>query len=93
MKIDGELLNKLEKLSAIIIQDDKRAQIKDQLSEIVGFVEVLNELDMKELKTNLETKKLPFRKDEPKSSEVIEALLKHSPAQKEHFFLVPKIIE
>ena len=45
MNVNDELLNKLEKLSAIKIADDKRTKIKEQLSEIVGFVEILNELD------------------------------------------------
>ena len=46
MQIDDTLLNKLEKLSALQINDEKREEIKKQLSEIVSFVDVLNELDL-----------------------------------------------
>ena len=42
MQIDDTLLNKLEKLSALQINDEKRDEIKKQLSEIVSFVDVLN---------------------------------------------------
>lgn len=62
MTINDELLNKLEKLSAIKISPDKREDTKRQLSEIVGFVEVLDELDL----TNIDYAKhgqTPFRSD------------------------------
>lgn len=62
MTINDELLNKLEKLSAIKISPDKREDTKRQLSEIVGFVEVLDELDL----TNIDYAKhgqTPFRAD------------------------------
>lgn len=45
MQIDDTLLNKLEKLSALQINDEKREEIKKQLSEIVSFVDILNELE------------------------------------------------
>jgi len=46
MQIDDTLLNKLEKLSALQISDEKREEVKKQLSEIVSFVDILNELDL-----------------------------------------------
>lgn len=47
MQIDDALLSKLEKLSSLKTNDDKREEIKRQLSEIVSFVDVLNELDLR----------------------------------------------
>ena len=41
MKIDNELLQKLEKLSSLKISDEKREGVINQLSEIVSFVENL----------------------------------------------------
>ena len=46
MKIDDALLQKLEKLSSLKISDEKREGVITQLSEIVSFVEILNELDL-----------------------------------------------
>lgn len=92
MTINDELLNKLEKLSAIKIADDKREETKKQLSEIVGFVEVLNELDLN-LQDNSTLNATPFRQDAPVSVNVIDELFKNAPATTEHFFVVPKIIE
>ncbi|HFP7477260.1 TPA: Asp-tRNA(Asn)/Glu-tRNA(Gln) amidotransferase subunit GatC, partial [Campylobacter jejuni] len=45
MQIDEKLLSKLEKLSALQITKNRNETIV-QLSEIVNFVEKLNELDL-----------------------------------------------
>lgn len=92
MNINDELLNKLEKLSAIKIADNKREEMREQLSEIVGFVDVLNELDLNS-QDNGTLGATPFRQDSVASASVIDEILEHSPAHKEHFFIVPKIIE
>lgn len=92
MTINDELLSKLEKLSAVKIMDDKRDETKKQLSEIVGFVEVLNELDLSS-QDNSTFGATPFRQDIVSHSNVIDDVFKHAPANAEHFFLVPKIIE
>ena len=46
MVIDDTLLNKLEKLSALQIPEEKREEFKKQLGEIVNFTEILNELNL-----------------------------------------------
>ena len=46
MVIDDTLLNKLEKLSALQIPEEKREDFKKQLGEIVNFTEILNELNL-----------------------------------------------
>lgn len=46
MQIDEKLLSKLEKLSALQIEEEKRSEVICELSEIVNFVEKLNELDL-----------------------------------------------
>lgn len=95
MKIDENLLSKLERLSALQISADKRSEVAAQLSEIVSFVESLNELDLSqfEAKANITPGGTPMRADEPRQSDVIEAVLKEAPKTSEHFFIVPKIIE
>ena len=90
MQIDDTLLNKLEKLSALQINDEKREEIKKQLSEIV-----LNELDLSGDEAVVSSIKggTPLREDEPNLSDVVDEILKHAPSREGHFFAVPKIIE
>lgn len=95
MKIDDVLLNKLEKLSALNISADKREDTKKDLSEIVNFVEILNELDLDSFEAAVSTinASTPFREDLAKKSDVIDIILANSPKHDEHFFILPKIIE
>ena len=94
MQIDDTLLNKLEKLSALQISDEKREEVKKQLSEIVSFVDILNELDLSDEAVVSSIKGgTPLREDEPRPSDVIDTILKYAPSREGHFFAVPKIIE
>lgn len=95
MQIDEKLLSKLENLSALKIDDKKRSDVIVELSEIVNFVEKLNELDLKELDVAVSAIKggTPLRKDKSSQSDVIDKVLSEAPKSDERFFIVPKIIE
>ncbi len=96
MKIDDALLAKLEKLSMITIAEEKRAQMVNEIGEIVDFVENLNELDLENEEPSFSTigGGTPFREDKPRNDpKIIEEVLKHAPDSKGGFFVVPKIIE
>ncbi|EAJ2850164.1 Asp-tRNA(Asn)/Glu-tRNA(Gln) amidotransferase subunit GatC [Campylobacter coli] len=95
MQIDEKLLSKLEKLSALQIEEEKRSEVICELSEIVNFVEKLNELDLSSSEVAISIIKggAPFRSDSVNSSNVVETVLNHAPKSNDHFFIVPKIIE
>lgn len=91
--VDGALLERLEKLSMVEVAD--KEAIKNELNEIVSFVEILNELDADAVSATFNTLEAntPVREDTPKKSDVIETVLSHAPNSNEGFFIVPKIIE
>lgn len=95
MQIDENLLNKLEKLSALRIANERRVEVINQLSEIVDFMERLNELDLNSSQITISTIEggTPLRRDEVKTSKVVDEVLQNAPKSNEHFFTVPKIIE
>lgn len=95
MQIDGSLLSKLEKLSSLEVSEDKRGEIERQLTEILTFVDVLNELDLSNVQAVVSSIEggTPLREDIQVKSDVIDSILKHAPESSEHFFVVPKIIE
>ena len=95
MQIDDTLLAKLEKLSSLKIGEEKRKEIENQLSEILNFVDILDELDLSDVGAVVSSIEggTPLREDVSVSSDVIETILKHAPMSSEHFFGVPKIIE
>ena len=96
MQIDSKLLSKLEKLSALKIDDNKREEAISELSKIVGFVEILNELDLSKEKATFTTLEggTPFREDVASiNEEIIDTILKNAPKSENRYFVVPKIIE
>ncbi len=96
MKIDNNLLKKLEKLSSLEIDSDKREGMINQLSEIVEFIENLNELDLDKEEATFTTLKggTPMREDIPNvNPQIIKTIFKNAPKSENGFFVVPKIIE
>jgi len=96
MKIDNDLLEKLEKLSSLEIDESKRDEMINQLSKIVEFVENLNELDLDKEEATFTTLKggTPMREDVLSSNpEVIKTILENAPKSQNGSFVVPKIIE
>lgn len=96
MHIDNSVLEKLEKLSHITINDDKKDEIIEQLSNIVSYVENLNELDTRDLDASFSVLDggTPLREDEPSCDKSIsESILANAPESTDDFFVVPAIIE
>lgn len=96
MKVDDALLSRLEKLSFLEINDEKREEMKEQLSEIVSFVDNLSELNTDGVDANfsMDDHPTPLREDSVKpSTQISEDILSHAPKSVDNFFIVPKIIE
>ena len=94
--IDNTLLEKLEKLSMLKIEDEKKEELASQLTEILSYIENLNELDTDALNATFSTLSggTPLREDMPKTNrEVSPSIFKHAPNAEDDFFIVPKIIE
>ncbi|WP_457745728.1 Asp-tRNA(Asn)/Glu-tRNA(Gln) amidotransferase subunit GatC [Sulfurimonas sp.] len=96
MQVDDALLSKLEKLSFLKVSSDKREEIIAELSEIVGFVDNLSELNTDNVNANfsMDERATPLREDIVQSNpQISDDILKHAPKSADHFFIVPKIIE
>lgn len=96
MKIDNDLLTKLENLSALEVAEGRREGVIEQLTEIVEFVENLNELDLGNEEATFTTVAggTPMREDTPSVDPSIkEVILDNAPQSENGCFVVPKIIE
>jgi len=96
MQVDDALLTRLEKLSYIKVNDEKREEIIAQLSEIVSFVDNLSELNTDGIDATfaMDDRATPLREDTPTcNTQINEDILSHAPHAADHFFIVPKIIE
>jgi len=96
VKIDNQLLEKLENLSHLNVADDKREEIISQLSDILEYVESLSELDTSNIDSYFSTLDggTPLREDIPScNKEISELIIKNAPQTENNFFIVPAIIE
>mgnify|MGYP005630797275 FL=1 len=95
MPIDKNQVKKVAKLSRISLEDNKIDSLSRDLDSILTFVEKLNELDTKEIKTlkSIADKTLEARNDIVDDGKIKDDILKNSPEKNEDFFIVPKVIE
>jgi len=96
MKIDDQTINKLEKLSSLEITDAKKEVLKEELSQIVSFIENLDEIDVSGVDATFTTITggQPLRTDEVTSTqEVSEHIMSNAPRVEDNYFVVPAIIE
>ncbi len=95
MPIDKNQVKKVAKLSRISLDDNKIDSLSKDLDSILTFVERLNELDTKDIKTlkSITDKTLEARNDIVDDGKIKNDILKNSPEKNEDFFIVPKVIE
>ncbi len=96
MHIDVTVLEKLEKLSSLKVDESRKNDITNQLSNIVEYVENLNELNTDGLDASFSTLSggTPTREDIPKNqSKIAKEILARAPMSQDDFFIVPAIIE
>lgn len=95
MKIDKQTLDKLAHLSRLEINEKDEAKMIQDLSNIVTFVEKLNEVntDGVEPLTTMSQEINALREDEPGGHLTHEEVLKNAPSKDKDFFRVPKVIE
>ena len=95
MTIDLKTIKHISKLSRISLENEKAQKLATDLSSIFEFIEKLNELNTKDVEplTSIAETTLKFRKDEVKSENIREKILKNSPSNNKDFFVVPKVVE
>lgn len=96
MEVDNALIDKLAKLSSLEIDESKKENLKQELGEIINFVENLNEIDVSHIEATFNTVEggTPLREDCAKQDlELSNHILNHAPKSEEGYFIVPKIIE
>ena len=95
MTIDLKTVKHISKLSRISLDDKKAEKLASDLNSIFSFIEKLNKLDTSKTEplTSIAETKLKLRKDEIKSGNIRDEVLKNSPDKNKDFFVVPKVVE
>ncbi|MCG3691836.1 Asp-tRNA(Asn)/Glu-tRNA(Gln) amidotransferase subunit GatC [Aliarcobacter butzleri] len=96
MTVDDKLIAKLEKLSSLQVDDERKEKLKSELADIINFVENLNDIDVSNIEATFSTIEggTPLREDISKQDlELSNHILSHAPKSEDGYFIVPKIIE
>ncbi len=95
MKIDKNTILKIAKLTRVKINNNEISELSNQLSSILDWVEILNEVDTDNIEplSNVSRSKLYLRKDEKNKEDKSNDVLSNAPEKLENYFVVPKVIE
>ena len=95
MKINENQITKTARLARLELSDSEREEFSKQLSEIIEYVEKINELDTSDVKPADHIVELSnvLRDDTVVRSIDREDISRNAPDFKEGFFVVPRIIE
>ncbi|MEM6812313.1 MAG: Asp-tRNA(Asn)/Glu-tRNA(Gln) amidotransferase subunit GatC [Pseudomonadota bacterium] len=86
---------KVASLARIEMQDDELEKYAPQLSNIIGWVEQLSEVDTDNVEplASVVDIKLSLRQDEVTDGGYPKEILANAPEELEGFFVVPKVVE
>ncbi len=93
--MDKKTVTTISYLSRLKINDEKEEKIINDLSNIIKFVDQLNDVDTSEIDplTNPLEKTAKTRKDIVTAKNLKKELLDVAPSANEDYFLVPRVVE
>ena len=97
MAIDKSTVEKVARLAQLTIPDEDKEKLASELSNIIGFVEQLGEVDTSGVEPianvlELETD-APLREDAITDGDAPDRVLSNAPDRVQDFFAVPKVVE
>ena len=95
MSIDLKTVKHISKLWRISLDEEKAKKLEIDLNSIFKWIEQLNQLKTENVEplSSIAENKLRLRKDEVKSKNLRDEVLKNSPDKNKDFFVVPKVVE
>ena len=95
MDISIKQIEQVARLSRIMLADDEKDIFREQLTDILGYIEKLNELDTDDVQPMAYATSLKnvFREDKQESSFARQEILELSTSSSNGFFKVPKVLE
>ncbi len=95
MSIDKATVAKIARLARIHVPDENQAALAGELSNILGWVEQLGEVNTDDVApmTSVVEVDLPRREDAVTDGDCQDKVLANAPRRDGGFFVVPKVIE
>jgi aspartyl-tRNA(Asn)/glutamyl-tRNA(Gln) amidotransferase subunit C len=95
MPIDKDTVAKIARLARIRVSEDEQERLAGELSNILGWVEQLSEVDTANVRpmASVVEARLPMRRDEVTDGDLRDDVTANAPAPERGFFTVPKVVE
>jgi len=94
MNVNDEIVDKIANLARLEFNSEEKEKIKNDLQQMIGFIDKLNELDTTGVEPLLHMSENinVLREDEVSGTISREEAFKNAPLHDEQFFKVPKVI-
>lgn len=94
-QIDLDTARKVAHLARIAVPEDNLPALAQELSQILTFMEQLNEVDVTDVEpmTSVTPMRLKRRADVVSAGDIQAKILSNAPDAREGFFAVPKVVE
>lgn len=95
MSVDSATVRRIAHLARIAVADEEVEHLRGELNAILAFVEQLSEVNVESVEpmTSVTPMTMKKREDVVNDGEMAELIVKNAPVSKDHFFLVPKVVE
>ncbi len=95
MSVDIGTVKRVARLARIKVTEDEATRMTGELNEILGFVEMLDEVDTNgvEAMTSVVEQTMRKRADGVTDGGYPEDIVKNAPEHEDNFFMVPKVVE
>ncbi len=94
VKVSKEEILHIANLASLNIKEEEIEQYRGNLEEILQFAEVVNQVDVENLKETIgeQNRCNVFRKDEIHEFENKEQIMANAPEEEQNMFKVPKVV-
>lgn len=95
MSVDIDTVRRIARLARIAVSDGEADALKGELNTILGFVELLEEVDVSgvEPMTSVVDVTMKTRDDAVTDGGIADRIVANAPETEDHYFVVPKVVE
>jgi aspartyl-tRNA(Asn)/glutamyl-tRNA(Gln) amidotransferase subunit C len=95
MSIDTATVRHIAHLARIAVSADEVENLKGEINDVLTFVEQLSAADIAGVEPMISVTPMAMKKrpDVVSDGEIADDIVRNAPAVKDHFFLVPKVVE
>ncbi len=95
MSLDKETVKKVARLARIRMNDEELERMVPQLSNIIGFVEQLSEINTDDVEPLANVVEIipELRDDAVIDGNCVEKVVANAPEETQNYFVVPKVVE